>query len=75
MNTNEATRQLAQYHALGGFSDAAMAIRRAEACGRNWDWLGAKTALDQAYRMLGAEPHPATGYDWHCGRHPIQMTQ
>lgn len=73
MTTNEATQKLAEYHALGGFSDAAMAIREAEACGREWDWSGAQASIGRAYRLLGAEPPNATGYDWHCGAHPIQL--
>jgi len=48
-------------------------LRVARAHGKASNWSKAKAALDHAYRALGAEPDPATGYDWHCGSHPVQI--
>ena len=47
-------------------------LAAAVAQGEAWNWGQAEKNLRAAYRCLGAEP-VGTGYDWHCGRHPIQI--
>lgn len=73
MSTSEATKILAGKARSGGLDDVAWEVKQAIECGNAWKWEAAKGHLDEAYRLLGAEPDPASGYDWHCGRHPIQQ--
>jgi len=57
--------------------EALAAVSQARAYGRAWHWEQAETALRRAYRTLGVE-YPetnSTGYAWHLGRHPIQLTE
>jgi hypothetical protein len=38
---------------------------------RAWHWSKVEDKLSRAYKVLGGE-NPATGYDYHCGQHPVQ---
>lgn len=38
---------------------------------RAWNWPEVEHKLNCAYRALGCV-NPGTGYDYHCGRHPLQ---
>jgi len=51
------------------------ALLRANRAGREWDWQGARDAIEEAYRAVGSEAPAGIdhGYAWHCGTHPIQV--
>lgn len=82
METDIATRLLAGVneplpHGMtwARVDQAADAVAQACGYGRNWHWDEAYTALRRAYGLLGAEypAQNASGYDWHLGRHPVQV--
>jgi hypothetical protein len=79
VQTTQATELLAHIldHGADIRSDreysAASCLDAACRHGRAGNWSQAKVALDAAYHALGAWPSPGTGYDWHCGSHPIQV--
>lgn len=50
---------------------ASLALRGLNEQARAWNWGNVEHKLDRAYRALGSE-NPGTGYDYHCGNHPLQ---
>ena len=73
MTTEAATRRLASLMDSGDRSEEDRLLSMARDYGRANKWGAAERTIAQAYRALGAEPPDATGYDWHCGSHPIQI--
>lgn len=80
MNTEKATLILADWLNTGTIDISSMTtcdevyglMAAAVNQGREWNWSAAEKHLHNAYRVLGAEP-VGTGYQWHCGQHPIQI--
>lgn len=75
MTTDAATTRLARIY-VGGDDDqpgsrVEAALGAARRAGQDWRWDAAEAAIARAYRLLGAEPPAARGYDWHCGEHPL----
>ena len=68
-----------QWAAVGGLAtqdqlDVASAeLAGLRACAREWSWSEVETALDRAYAAIGGS-NPGSGYDYHCGTHPAQMS-
>ncbi len=71
MSTDIETRIASLYMEADQDEPISRAIAAAHQAGLAWDWSMAEQALDRAYRIVGAR-NPATGYAWHCGRHPLQ---
>lgn len=73
MTTEQATTELGKIWMLGGFSDAAMAIERVKAQGRNWNWDACNAAMREAYAALGATAPDVAVNAIHRGEHPVQI--
>ena len=74
MTNAEITNELAQIY-LGyaqPLNASQRALERAWTAGQDWSWTAAEVALDLAYEAMGG-CNEGSGYDWHCGRHPIQV--
>lgn len=50
------------------------ALRRAVAHGRRGNIAQAEAALNEAYRLAGAN-NPGTGWQWYQGTHPLQNVE
>lgn len=53
---------------------SSLALRGLDAQARAWNWGNVEHKLDRAYRALGVE-NPGSGYDYHCGTHPVQAAK
>jgi hypothetical protein len=51
---------------------ASLALRGITEQARAWNWGNVEHKLDCAYAALGSK-NPGTGYDYHCGNHPVEI--
>lgn len=80
MTTEKATSILADWLHIGyaDIDDMETCVRvnslmaSAVSHGRDWNWGAAGKNIHAAYRALGAKP-AGSGYEWHCGEHPVQI--